>query len=91
MKIKSIYQSMENFAEKLGDKDLTVSIAICEGKYYISVSCHSSKMFKFDHNGLQRTAEITDDDLNRNVNTLLGELVNKYKKHLIRRESENVT
>lgn len=90
MKVKSIYNNLKTFARKLGDEDLTVSLSICEGQYYISVSCHSSKTLKFDHGGLQRTATVDAKDFDRNINVVLGELIDKYRKHLIPRE-ENVT
>lgn len=90
MKSKTIYNSMKNFAKKLGDENLTVSLAICENESYISVSCHSSKEFKFDHGGLQRTAKVDLEDMDRNINDVLGKLIDKYRKHLIPRDKENI-
>jgi len=86
MKTKTIYDICTKFAKKLGDEDLTISIAICESEFYISVSCHSSKKLKFNHDGLQRTAKLSHNDMNRNINDILGELIDKYKKHLIPRD-----
>lgn len=90
MKSKTIYSSMKNFAKKLGDENLTVSFSICEGECYISVSCHSSRELKFDHGGLQRTAKVDAGDMDRNVNDVLGELIDKYRKHLVPRDKENI-
>lgn len=88
MKSKTIYDSMKKFARKLGDENLTVSLAICENEAYISVSCHSSRKLKFDHGGLQRTAKIDLEDMGRKINDILGELIDKYKKHLVPRDEE---
>lgn len=93
MKIKELYNKLEEFAKKLGDENLTVSIALCDGRYYISVSCHSSRKFEFEHGRLQQTAELkeTHDGWEDDIDTVLNELVDKYKEILVPRESKKET
>jgi hypothetical protein len=86
MKINKIYEQLQDFANKLGDKDFTVSLALCETKCYISVSCHSSKKYQFDHGGLQRTAEIGEDAMETDISVILDDLVDKYKECLEERQ-----
>lgn len=86
MKIGKIYERLQAFANKLGDDDFTVSVALCEQKAYISVSCHSSKKYEFDHGGLQRTAEIPEDAMAEDIDTILDDLLDKYKECLQERK-----
>lgn len=86
MKMKEIYDRLQDFANQLGDENFTVSIALCEKKWYISVSCHSSKKYEFDHDGLQRTAELDEDALEKDIDIILDDLVDKYRECLQERK-----
>lgn len=88
MKTKTIYKTLQNFANKLGDEDFAVSLALCEQKWYISVSCHSSRKYKFDHGGLQRTVEVDSNSSEETLKSILEELVDKYKECLEPREEQ---
>jgi hypothetical protein len=86
MKANEIYDRLQKFANDIGDEDFTVSLALCEKKCYISVSCHSSKKYEFDHGGLQRTAELDENALEKDIDTILDDLVDKYKECLQERK-----
>lgn len=83
MKTKNVYHLLEGFAKSLGDKDLTVSFAFCRGEWYVSVSCHSSAYMSFDHGGNQQSAIIHQNQSETNIKKVLGELIDKYEKHMI--------
>jgi len=88
MKTKSVYKMLDRFVKKLGDENITASIAVCEGEYYVTVSCHSSSKFEFKHGGHQRTAKIHPDDLERGFHDVLGDLINRYIECLQLRKGE---
>lgn len=91
MKLSKLTIFLEQIVKKLGDENLTVSFALCEGKYYVSISTHTSDKYSFTHDGYQRSCEITEKDFERNVNDVVADLVNIYRNVLIpKEEKENV-
>lgn len=86
MKLNKLTYFLEQITKKLDDEDLTVSFALCEGKYYVSISTHTSNKFQFDHDGYQRSCELTEKDFDRNVNDVVADLVNIYTNILIPKE-----
>ena len=82
MKAVKYFRILKQLAAELDDNDLTVSMALSNGGYYVSVSTHTSSKWEFDHGGYQRTVQITEKDFNLDNKQLLKELVNIYSKLL---------
>lgn len=89
MKMTRLAEFLEKITKKLDDPDLTVSFALCKGKYYVSISTHTSEKLQFNHDGYQRSCELTEKDFERNVNDVVADLVNIYDKLLIPKEEQN--
>ena len=79
MKMNRLTKFLNDIVKKLDDEDLTVSFALCKGEYYVSISTHTSEKLEFDHEGYQRSCQLTEKDFDRNVNDVVADLVNIYK------------
>lgn len=89
MKVFDYFNVLKDLATKLGDENLTVSMAYSNGGFFVSVSTHTSEQLQFDHGGYQRTVEVTEKDFNREKEELLKELVNIYDKLLFEKKEES--
>lgn len=88
-KTKNILNIFKNLAGKLGD-DLVYSIAYDGGKLLLCISVHKSKRLTYGTDSLMRTVEITGTALERQVNDVIDEVVDFFKKHLKDKQNETV-
>lgn len=77
--IKKGLAALEKVVKKLDDENLTITLSYSKGKYFVSVSTHTSEKLQFDHGGYQRTCMLLDEDLKKSNEILISDLTNIYK------------
>lgn len=83
MKTKKYFNILKELAEKIGDPDLTVSMAYSNKEFFVSVSTHASDKYEFTHGGYQRTVQITKKDFDTKKENIVTELINIYRRLLV--------
>lgn len=84
-KIKNYFDFHKKLQAQLGE-DLVYSLAFDNGMYVLAISTHKSNTLQFNHGRKIQTCIIDSNDLNRNINDLIKELVTLYSKILIPKE-----
>lgn len=87
MKVKKFYKIHNRLAKELGE-DLVFGVALDNGNYFISVSCHKSTQ-KFKTGRDMQTAQLTQEDLEQDVDALVDILVELYSGILYTPEEES--
>lgn len=87
MKLKKMYQLQQKIITALGD-DLVVALAIDNGKYFVSVSTHKSKLLSFKTTKVIQTCEVTEFDLTQDMNRVADELIKIYSTILLKKDED---
>ena len=87
MNFKSLTKLHKMLAKELGD-DLVYSLALDEGKFYVTISVHKSNRVEYNHGRNLQSCHIDETEMNTDVRRLVDKIVPMYKKVLVEKKHE---
>jgi|AntRauTorcE11897_2_1112592.scaffolds.fasta_scaffold00078_66 hypothetical protein len=87
MKFSDVVIFHEKIAAELGD-DLVVSLAYDDGDYFLAISVHKSKQWKFHHGRNIQSCVLTEKDMEKDLDVLVHAVVELYRNELTERNYE---
>lgn len=87
MNFKSLTKLHKMLAKELGN-DLVYSLALDDGKFYITISVHKSNRVEYNHGRNLQTCHIDESEMTTDVRKLINKIVPMYRKVLVEKKNE---